>query len=164
MATLIADGGQPLYRTDITLAADAAVGQLVTVGSMVGVCETGGLAGDVVALTLSGKFQEATATGTFTVGDKAYVTLEGVVAERKAWAASTAYAANEIVTVTTSATLSLAVTTAGTSDATTEPDLAAANVGDVVNDGTVAYVVTKNNSGGTVVGATASTVSFELGR
>jgi len=58
-----------------------------------------------------------------------------------AWAATTPYALDAIVQNTTSATLSMKVTTAGTSGAT-EPDISAANVGDVVNDGTVDYVVT----------------------
>ena len=164
MADLKTDGGTRLYRTDITLDADKVVGQLVTVGDMVGVCETGGLATDVVALTLSGKWQEATATATFAVGDGAYTTLDGVVALPKSWVASTAYVANEIIDVTTSATLCLVVTTGGTSHATVEPDLAASSIGDVITDNTATYKVTKKVLAGTVVGASATTVDFELGR
>lgn len=61
------------------------------------------------------------------------------------WAVSTAYALDDIVYTTTSTTLALKVTTAGTSDGTTEPDLSASSIGAVINDGTVAYVVIRRD-------------------
>lgn len=58
-----------------------------------------------------------------------------------AWAADTAVSSGDYAIVSTSTSLILKYTSSGTTDATTEPDLSAASVGDTGVDGTANYVV-----------------------
>jgi len=73
MAYIVSDGNQPLYKTDLTLSADMAAGTVTALGAMAGLVEVGGLSGETVAMTLTGRVYADT-VDTFTVGDKVYVT------------------------------------------------------------------------------------------
>lgn len=78
MAYIVSDGNQPLYKTDLTLSADMAAGTVIALGAMVGLVEVGGLSGETVAMTLTGRVYADTES-TFTAGDKVYVTSAGVI-------------------------------------------------------------------------------------
>ena len=78
MAHIVSDGNQPLYKTDLTLSADMEAGTVTALGAMAGLVEVGGVNGETVAMTLTGRVYADTA-GTFTVGDKVYVTPAGTI-------------------------------------------------------------------------------------
>ena len=80
-------------RLDYTRTGDVAAGDVVLVGSIYGVAEAGGVAGDVIAVTTVGVF-ELTAGAAITQGAKVYlsggkvVTTEGAVKLGVAWSAA----------------------------------------------------------------------------
>jgi len=78
MAYIVSDGNQPLYKTDITLSADMDGGTVTALGAMAGLVEVGGVLGQKVAMTLTGRVYADTAD-TFAVGDAVYVTSANVV-------------------------------------------------------------------------------------
>ncbi len=69
MRNFIESGG----RFEVVLTADAAPGDIVVRGELVGVLVTGGVAGDVVAAKRTGAYWYTKVTGVMSQGDKLYL-------------------------------------------------------------------------------------------